>query len=261
MSDDKNDEGKKPEDEINIDDLEINIEGFGEDDDLEAGADEEAPKLEEGELPQDLQDLVDQGLLSEEQAAEMAESGVEIKVVSLDNPEDLEALFGGQAGDLSELFNQKAAAPFAEVAVRHEHDSIDPRVMTGMNIQVDLPRRMNFDDVKVSIEERPVQVHPLMPPQKMNVVTIEGTRDGLQEPGGNYCPDVAGEIPTEYKMHVPLHTHPKLGTASDKDMVVEYSEEKGLVITIEATDETIQDQKELIAEAEKRMQQMNGFSL
>ena len=253
MSDDKNDEGKKPED----DDIEINIEGFGEDDEFEAGA-EDAPKLEEGQLPQDLQDLVDQGMLSEEQAAEMAQDGVSIKVVNIENPEDLEALFGGEAGDLSELFNQKVYAPM-DTQVYHKHDAVDHDIIRQQAIAIDVPKRVNPDDIKVTLESLPA--HPMMPDQKINVVTIEAARPGLKAPGEDYCPDVRGLIPTDYKYHIPVMTHPKADSVTDKDMQINYSEETGLVITIEATDESIQDQKELIAEMRNRGPQLSGFSM
>ena len=56
-------------------------------------------------------------------------------------------------------------------------------------------------------------------------------------------------------------THPKADSVTDKDMQINYSEETGLVITIEATDESIQDQKELIAEMRNRGPQLSGFSM
>lgn len=247
MSDDINDDGKKPEDDE--DGLEFNIKGLtglGEDDDAAADADE-TPDLqagEETELPPQIQALIDAGAIPPEMA-DAIKSG-EVEVQFMDGPE---------AGGLAEMFNQKVAGPMF-VEMYHKHNPVDHETVLQQAIVVDLPRGVNPDEVKISVQ--PVPPNPFNPVGG-NQIVVEASREPLEKPGLDYCPDVAGQTFADFEVALPSMTHPNPGSLSKADMVVEFDEAKGLVITVEATDESIQDQKDAIAKIRSMQSQMRSL--
>lgn len=243
MSDDINDDGKKPEDDE--DGLEFNITGLGEDDDAAADAGDAEREASDGpELPPQIQEMIDSGAIPPEMAEAIKNGEVEVQIMD-----------GSEAGGLAGMFNQKVAGPMF-VEMYHKHNPVDHESITQQAIVVDLPRGVNPDDVKVSVQ--PVPPNPFNPVGG-NQIVVEASRTPLEKPGLDYCPDVAGQTFADFETAVPSMTHPKPGSLSEADMVVQYDDAKGLVITIESTDESIQDQKDMWEKLKSMQSQMRSL--